>query len=118
MKSKADAYPQSSLLVDDDTVSKGPSTGPPYSNNVVLFVVMTHPKVPCCPSRPPSDAIVSLSRERKARQTWRSEAICLTSESKRRCVRGRLLVYSLTVGKLIGSGVSDVRDCGALGSAL
>ena len=52
-RSSAEAYPQSSLRVEEE-VSLGPSTGPEHWNNVSVVVASTHPKVPVLLLSPPS----------------------------------------------------------------
>jgi hypothetical protein len=58
----ADAYPQSSLRVED-AVSLEPSTGPEHVKRVSVIVEMVHPKVPILSQRPSSEAMFRRVRE-------------------------------------------------------
>jgi hypothetical protein len=97
----ADAYPQSSLRVED-AVSLEPSTGPKHVKRVSVFVEMVHPNVPNLSRRPPSEAMLTRVRERKTFQMFSSGATWVKESKSRRCDGGSLLMSA--VREIFGTG--------------
>jgi hypothetical protein len=91
---KADAYPQSSLRVEEE-VSRGPSTGPEHWKRVSLLVASIHPNVPNLSLRPPSDAMFILCRDWNAFHIVASVATWLRCARSRRSVLESLFMVSL-----------------------
>ena len=91
IRSRADAYPQSTLHVEED-VSRGLSTGPEHWNRVSVFVAMTQPKVPSLLLSPPSEAMFMRCLDRKAVQIDSLVATCVRDARSLRWLFGSVFM--------------------------